>query len=317
MNKKLNWINNVHIYGLSLAIGDAHFLIDKIKSGDAYFDYFYNDDGSNGREKQPEGFVNEVKDILGKKVNCFTLNKAGLGWFPLFSSNSENKAKPGIDSYYIDFAGAENTPWFQRPKCFFGKDHIKIINSMIEKSLESKPIFELNFPSKRSLFMETKDEVNFYTEEEIKVDYSKPTNDVFEQLFNIYYNEYFKDKKKKLSFINAGHPENDFSFDFHVDVLSSDKFEVYKVESLVKDIDWYSAYYAKYHTDQKDIYKRKTTSKEDQKWIDEWTSRQPLAKEMKQILELANYDPNAPEIESFKMTVEQYGFLHGYYLKAV
>ena len=103
----------------------------------------------------------------------------------------------------------------------------------------------------------------------------------------------------------------------HINKLSSDKFEVYKVESLVKDIDWYAAYYAKFHTDQKDIYKKKTVSKEDQKRMDEWLSNQALGKEMKEILDLANYDPSAPEIESFKSDVDQYGFLHGYYLKAV
>tara|TARA_Y100000816_G_C26036166_1_gene542547 strand:+ start:210 stop:1148 length:939 start_codon:yes stop_codon:yes gene_type:complete len=309
-NKNLVWEANVHIYGLSLAIGDAHFLIDKIKSGDAYTDYFYNIDGE--REGEPEGFVNEVENIIGKSVECFTLNKSGLGWFPIFASYSQ-----GVDGYYIDFAGAENTPWFQRPECFFEKEHIKIINSMIEKSLQNKPIFELNFPSKRILFMETKDEVQFYTEDEIKVDYSKSTENVFNQLQNIYYNEYTYNKKKKIKFINAEHPTTEYTWDFHINTLSSNKFQVYKVESLIKDIDWYATYYAKYHTDQKDIYKRKTVSKEVKETMDEWTSRQPLGKEMKQILELANYDPNAPEIESFKMTVEQHGFLHGYYLKAV
>ena len=51
--------------------------------------------------------------------------------------------------------------------------------------------------------------------------------------------------------------------------------------------------------------------------MEEWRSQQPLAKEMKEILDLANYDPDAPEIEGFKLDVDQYGFLHGYYLKAV
>ena len=147
-------------------------------------------------------------------------------------------------------------------------------------------------------------------EKEIKVDYSKPTNKVFDQLLDIYNNE-------NLGFINADHPTTEYCYDFHLDQLSSDKFEVYKVESLVKDIDWYAAYYAKYHTDSKDIYKRKKTSEEQRKWMEEWRSRQPLAKEMKEILELSNYDPDAPEIESFKTNVDLYGFLHGYYLKAV
>ena len=51
--------------------------------------------------------------------------------------------------------------------------------------------------------------------------------------------------------------------------------------------------------------------------MDDWLLNQSLGKEMKDILDLTNYDPSAPEIESFKLDVDQYGFLHGYYLKAV
>ncbi len=307
-NKNLQWHTNVHIYGLSLAIGDAHFLIDKIKAGEAYTEYFYNIDGE--REGEPEGFVNEVDNILGKTVNCFTLNISGLGWFPVFDSYSPGKEYLEIDGYYIDYGGAVTTPWFQRPKCFFEKEHIKIINGLIEKSLEKKPLFTLSFPSKKILFMETKDQVQFYTEKELRVDYSKPTSKVYDQLLKIYEDE-------KLGFINADVKTKEYCYDFHLDQLSSDKFEVYKVESLVKDVDWYAAYYAKFHTDQKDIYKRKITSEEDQNKMDEWLSKQPLANEMKEILDLANYDPNAPEIESFKTTIDLHGYLHGYYLKAV
>ena len=307
-NKNLQWHTNVHIYGLSLAIGDAHFLIDKIKAGEAYTEYFYNIDGE--RKGEPEGFVNEVDNILGKTVNCFTLNISGLGWFPVFDSYAPGKEYLEIDGYYIDYGGAVTTPWFQRPKCFFEKEHIKIINSLIEKSLEKKPLFTLSFPSKKILFMETKDQVQFYTEKELRVDYSKPTSKVYDQLLKIYEDE-------KLGFINADVKTKEYCYDFHLDQLSSDKFEVYKVESLVKDVDWYAAYYAKFHTDQKDIYKRKITSEEDQNKMDEWLSKQPLANEMKEILDLANYDPNAPEIESFKTTIDLHGYLHGYYLKAV
>ena len=307
-NKNLQWHTNVHIYGLSLAIGDAHFMIDKIKAGEAYTEYFYNIDGE--RKGEPEGFVNEVDNILGKTVNCFTLNISGLGWFPVFDSYAPGKEYLEIDGYYIDYGGAVTTPWFQRPKCFFEKEHIKIINSLIEKSLEKKPLFTLSFPSKKILFMETKDQVQFYTEKELRVDYSKPTSKVFDQLLKIYEDE-------KLGFINADVKTKEYCYDFHLDQLSSDKFEVYKVESLVKDVDWYAAYYAKFHTDQKDIYKRKITSEEDQNKMDEWLSKQPLANEMKEILDLANYDPNAPEIESFKTTIDLHGYLHGYYLKAV
>ena len=46
-------------------------------------------------------------------------------------------------------------------------------------------------------------------------------------------------------------------------------------------------------------------------------SGQLLGEDMKEILKKANYDPASPPIEGFKMDVEQNGFLHGYYLKAV
>mgnify|MGYP005739138813 FL=1 len=151
-NKNLQWHTNVHIYGLSLAIGDAHFLIDKIKAGDAYTEYFYNIDGE--REGEPEGFVNEVDNIIGKTVSCFTLNNGGLGWYPVFDSYAKGKEYSEIDGYYIDHGGATTTPYFQRPKCFFEKEHTTIINQLIEKSLENKPLFTLSFPSKKILFIE-------------------------------------------------------------------------------------------------------------------------------------------------------------------
>ena len=53
------------------------------------------------------------------------------------------------------------------------------------------------------------------------------------------------------------------------------------------------------------------------KIMDEWLSKQTLANEIRETLNIANYDPTTPAIESFKMNVDQYGFLHGYYLKAV
>lgn len=165
--------------------------------------------------------------------------------------------------------------------------------------------------------METKDEVQFYTEQDIKVDYSKSTSNVFNQLSNIYYNESTNNKKNKIKFLNAQHPTTEYTWDFHLNKLSSDKFEVYKVESLVKDVDWYAAYYAKFHKDEKEIYKKQTVSKEDQKRNDDWLSNQPLSKEIKKILKLSNYDPTSPAIESYKSDVNLHGFIHGYYLKAV
>lgn len=252
-NNKIRWHTNVHIYGLSLAIGDAHFLIDKIKNMDAFSDYFYNDDGSHGRQNEPEGFVNEVKDIIGKTVNCFTLNIDGLGWFPVFDSYAKGKEYIEIDGYYIDYGAADCTRQFERPKCFFDKKHIKIINSMIQKSLENKPIFNLSFPSKKILFMETKSAVPFVTEENVKVDYTKSISEIFEQLLKISNNDYYDNEKKKLTFINGMFSGTEFTYDFHIDKLSSNKFEVFKVESLEKDMDWITKYYSKYTSGKKNI----------------------------------------------------------------
>lgn len=299
-NRNLQWFTHLHIYRLSLAIGDAYHLIDKIKAGDAYKEFFYNDDERPG---QKEGFINEVNvvlqnnidDIIGKTVKCFTLNNGGMGWFPIFDSMSKNEE---IEGYFIDVAGAKCALWADRPTCFFSKEHINLLNTMISESLKNKPLFNLSFPSKKIMFMETHDEVQFNTQEKDKVDYSKPTNEVFNQLIKI------NDNSKN-------------TFNFLVDNLSSDKFEVYKVESLIKDIDWYAAYYAKYHLDEKNIYERKTTTKENKENFDKWLSGQPLAREIKEIHRITNFDLSEATIEDLKWNVEQHGFLHGYYLKAI
>ena len=136
-NKKLQWLSNIHIYGQSLAIGDAYFLIDKIKAGDASPNYFYNDDE---REGEPEGFVNEVKDIAGKTVQCFTLNNNGLSWFPVFDSYAKGKEYLEIDGYYIDYGGAVCTPcrmkeFYKDIKHWVDYDYV-VINDELNKCYE-------------------------------------------------------------------------------------------------------------------------------------------------------------------------------------
>ena len=54
----------------------------------------------------------------------------------------------------------------------------------------------------------------------------------------------------------------------------------------------------------KEKYKDETQQK-----LDKWMSGQLLGVDMKEILKKANYDPTTPVIESFKMNVDQYGFL--------
>ena len=39
-----NFETNVHVYSTKLIFGDAHHLIEKMKTDDAYFNHFYDDD---------------------------------------------------------------------------------------------------------------------------------------------------------------------------------------------------------------------------------------------------------------------------------
>ena len=79
----------------------------------------------------------------------------------------------------------------------FEKEHIKIINSMIEKSLENKPIFTLSFPSKNYYLWKLKMKFNFILSKKSKLIILNLPVNVFNQLLNIYYNEYTSDKKNK------------------------------------------------------------------------------------------------------------------------
>ena len=299
--KKFQWITNVHVYSLPLVVGDAHHIINQLKVGDAYFNYFYNDDNEN--------FINEIDKIKEKDVECFTLNFGGGRWFPIFDLLRDKK-KYEIEGYFIDCASSKLVPYFQRPECFFSDEHIEIINKNIEISLKKKPLFNLTTKSKKILFMETDDQVKFNTKEEINIDYSLSAEKIFNDLYDIYNSD-------KIKFINFDHSADNMTFDFHIDRLSSTKYEVYKIDSFKKDIDWFASYYAKFHTDEKDIYNRKKTPKEvikkTQKWMEQFTK--PLGIDLDKVKE--TYDPDAPSIEKYKSFVEDYGFFHGYYLKAI
>ena len=299
--KKLQWNTNVHVYSLPLVVGDAHHIINRLKDGEAYLNYFYNDNSEN--------FINEIDNIKEKEVECFTLNFGGGRWFPVFDLLKDKKNYE-FEGYFIDCASSELAPYFQRPKCFFSDEHIEIINKNLQISLKNKPLFNLRTKSKKILFMETDDKVKFNTKDEVNIDYSLSTEKIFNQLYDIYNSD-------KIKFINFDHSIDSSTFDFHIDKLSSNKYEVYKIESFRKDIDWFATYYAKFHTDEKDIYNRKKRSKEvikkSQKWMEQFTK--PLGLDLDKVNEI--YDPNAPSIESYKSFVKDYGFFHGYYLKAI
>ena len=86
----------------------------------------------------------------------------------MFGLYAKGKEYLEIDGYYIVYGGMVNAPYFQRPKCFFEKEHIKIINSLIEKALENKPIFTLSFPSKKFYLWKQKIRFNFILKKKLQ-----------------------------------------------------------------------------------------------------------------------------------------------------
>ena len=72
-------------------------------------------------EGEPEGFVNEVDNIIGKTVSCFTLNNGGLGWYPVFDSYAKGKEYLEIDGYYIDHGGGNYHSIFSKDQNVFSK----------------------------------------------------------------------------------------------------------------------------------------------------------------------------------------------------
>jgi len=132
------------------------------------------------------------------------------------------------------------------------------------------PIFTLSTPSNSLLFMEAGDVLFNSKDENFKVDYkNKTTKEIFNELYNLcHYPE--------IKFLNFEHGSEEFTFDFYIDFLENQKYEVYKVESIDKDLDFYRDYYVNYYD--------------------------PL--------------PDGHDKDFFQSTIDTYGYLHGYYIKA-
>ena len=139
-NNKIKWNTNVFSRKPLFAIGDAHFLIDKIKEIDAFNELFFRDG---------EGEIDLVSNLINKSVHFFTMQNTGSGWYPIFNSYIQRQDKQEIDGYYIDEIAAYNVWNNSRPDSFFSSNHIELINSLIEKSLR----FQLELISSQIAFL--------------------------------------------------------------------------------------------------------------------------------------------------------------------
>lgn len=317
---KINQYNSsIHIYRGVLVIGDAYEMISEIKKGDAYFNFFYDD-------KKTEEYINPIDKLDEfKTYRVFSLNHHGGCWTPIFNSEREGQF---TDAYFIDTASAHLHHSWWKPETCGSKEHLKLLNQMIEKSLDKyhkSPVdkktlkrkvwgsIEISIPSGKILFMGASNEVPFTTKgEEIKIDYkTKTKEEIFEQLHKLCF-------EPKCKFVNFQTPFDEYTFDFHVDNLSfkgHSSHLIYKIESLVEDIDWFATYYAKYYIEEKDIHKKQKPTKKEveevKKWSDEQSERYGLKpRSFKEHEERMS----EPLIERYKYYIKRFGFTHGYYL---
>ena len=305
VNKKIPqitlWAQDVHIYGGVLVVGDAISLIKAMQTENCYDDYFYNG----------EDFINPVDKINdGRSIDYFTCTNQGGCWTPVFSNNK-------AEGIFIDTASPHLTAHAVHPDCFFEKEHFKILNRIIKKAVQnSNPIFTLNTDSRTMLYMQAADEVTFYTEDEIKINY-RDKNKIVARPYGIR-NELMRlFRGRKHKFINFESGLTEHTLDFLINYLKSSKYEVFKIESLEKDIDWFATYYAKYHLGEKDLYKEKKPSKEQAIKLKEWSDKQLKFLGLSQSLEEIEKGMSKPSIRQYKSYVEDYGFTHGYYLRGV
>ena len=306
-----NYRTHVHIYRGQLIFGDAFEMIKELKKS------------QDPKYSEPDPFIEwdeiQLEDLKNFKAHkIIASNHHGGCWTPIFDSVKE---EGNADSLFIDTAAAHLFPYYSKPDACGSKEHLKLMNEMIEKTLiknndyplEKKPDRELGFPSGKILFMQSSKEVRFETKENnFKIDYSKSEEEIYEQLFKLCWNP-------EIKFINYEHPLESHSLDFYVDNLSFQgtcSHLIYPIKSLVEDIDWFAHYYAKFIGDEKEIHKKqKRPQKEQIKASKEWQERflKPLGLKAESETEIEQR-MQEPLINRYKDYVERHGFIHGYYI---
>ena len=167
-----NYRTHVHIYSGQLIFGDAIEIIKELKKS------------HNPETSDPDPFLewDEIQlDNLNweKRHSIIASNHHGGCWTPIFDCQKEDK---NVDALFIDTAAAHLFPYYSNPDACGSKEHLKLINEMIEKTLiknndyaiEKKVDRELSFPSGKILFMQSAKEVRFETKDDkFRIDYTK------------------------------------------------------------------------------------------------------------------------------------------------
>lgn len=314
--KITNYLSDVHKYNGTQFIGDSLELIEQIKKkDDPYFDYFYNDD--------KEEFKNNVDNILKNNTRdypykVFSLNHTGGGWTEIFACLDKNEL---CKAFFIDTLSTEFSNFYGDN--FASKEHIKLINQMIEKSLKNyndnstdskKWPACLKFDSGNLLFMQSDSEIIFYPENEnVKIDYSKSKEEILKSLLEICYNPPCKFKN-----FNAvkGHVVQSYSNDFHIAQLAwrGGEWNLYKIEALEKDVDWLACYHNEFYGEGENLYRQKKVSTELAIKMKNWEDQSIIGDIFKRSLGEVKDSLSKPEIENYKSHVESFGYTVGYYL---
>ena len=316
LNFKINkFLTDVHKYSGSLCIGDAIEIIENLKKDDPYFNYFYDDN--------KDEFRNNVKKVIKELAafKMFTLDHTGGGWTQIFACKDKNEL---CKAFFIDTLSTEFSIEAYHGEKFASKEHIELINQMIEKSLKNydddskdhnKWPGELYFNSGNLLFMQADSEIKFYPEDEnVKIDYSKNKEEILEDLNKLCY-----DPPCKFMNFNtaAGHVVETFSNDFFIVPLAwkGGSWDLYKIESLEKDVDWLASYHNNFYEQSGNLYKSKKVSTELEVEAKNREDQSIIGKMFKKrSVEEVKKDMEKPEIEKYKSHVESFGYTVGYYL---
>lgn len=295
---------NMHIYSGALVIGDAFEIIDALKKGNAYSNLFY----------KKNTFTNLVDEIKKDKlVKHISLTSSGGSWTPIFGAGM-NGPFGGCGLYYVDYASSILNSSFVLPKTCFSSSHKKILEKLWVKTLKKNEIFKMSLPSKKMIFMEAGDDIKIPTKKniDIKIDYKNQSSlEIFNQLFTICHNP------KGIKFHNFECSIDTQSLDFYVDNLEDNFAKVYKVESLEKNLAWFSNYYAKYFTGEKNINKKQKLDKKKVNMLKNWKDEN---------FKNLGFDPNLVDIEKeftkapiekFKEYINEFGYLHGYLINII